>query len=262
MRRPRVFRSIAPGRDHCTVDRVRRHGHLGRPDLARWPGDHRVHRDCLRRAGRRQRNRQSAQPAAAIDPAPSPASMGRKYYVEVVATNAQGTSGPSWRVRAVPKTVPSAPGSVAVSGTPGGVNVTWTPAAENGATITKYTASAYTAGTGGNPVGSCTTSNGSLTRLHDHEAAGRDPVLHRRRGDQPSRQRRSEQPPHPGHARTGRCRQHLLQGQGDRALGSPRRRAPTPSRGTPPSSTRSPPAGPRSASAPLPRARPAARPRR
>ena len=74
-----------------------------------------------------------------------------------------GTSGPSWRVLAAPRTVPSAPGSVAVSGTPGGVNVTWTPAAENGATITKYTASAYTAGTGGNPVGTCTTSNGSLT---------------------------------------------------------------------------------------------------
>jgi hypothetical protein len=52
---------------------------------------------------------------------------------------------------------------VAVSGTPGGVNVTWTPAAENGAAITKYTASAYTAGTGGSPVGSCTTSNGSVT---------------------------------------------------------------------------------------------------
>jgi endonuclease YncB( thermonuclease family) len=90
-------------------------------------------------------------------------SMGRSYFVDVVAINAQGTSGPSWRVRAVPKTVPSAPGNVAVSGTPGGLNVTWTPAVENGAAITKYTASAYTAGTGGNPVGSCTTSNGSLT---------------------------------------------------------------------------------------------------
>jgi fibronectin type 3 domain-containing protein len=92
-----------------------------------------------------------------------PATLGSAYYVDVVATNAQGSSGPSWRVRAVPKTVPSAPGNVTVSGTPGGVNVTWTPAVENGATITKYTASAYTAGTGGNPVGTCTTSNGSLT---------------------------------------------------------------------------------------------------
>ncbi len=88
--------------------------------------------------------------------------IGGKYYVEVQAHNAQGTSGPSWRVLAAPRTVPSAPGSVSASGTPGGVNVSWTPAAENGATITKYTASAYTAGTGGNPVGSCTTSNGSM----------------------------------------------------------------------------------------------------
>ena len=93
-----------------------------------------------------------------------PGTIGGKYYAEVVATNAQGTSAPSApRVLAAPRTVPSAPGNVAVSGTPGGVNVTWTPAAENGAAITKYTASAYTAGTGGNPVGSCTTSNGSLT---------------------------------------------------------------------------------------------------
>ena len=92
-----------------------------------------------------------------------PGALGVTHYVDVVASNAVGASGPSWRVKAVPRTVPSAPGSVAASGTPGGVNVTWTPAAENGATITKYTASAYTAGTGGNPVGSCTTSNGSLT---------------------------------------------------------------------------------------------------
>jgi endonuclease YncB( thermonuclease family) len=92
-----------------------------------------------------------------------PGGIGTRYYVEVTATNVQGVSGPSWRVLAAPKTVPSAPGNVAVSGTPGGLNITWTPAAENGATITKYTASVYTAGTGGSPVRSCTTSNGSLT---------------------------------------------------------------------------------------------------
>ncbi len=91
-----------------------------------------------------------------------PGSMGRAYYVEVVARNAQGTSGPSWRVRAVPRTVPGAPGSVSASGTPGGINVTWTPAAGNGAPVTRYAASAYTASTGGSPVGSCTTSNGSM----------------------------------------------------------------------------------------------------
>ncbi|MCU0279819.1 MAG: fibronectin type III domain-containing protein, partial [Candidatus Nanopelagicales bacterium] len=93
-----------------------------------------------------------------------PGAIGARYYAEVIATNSQGTSAPSApRVLAAPRTVPSAPGNVAVSGTPGGVNVTWTPAAENGATITRYTASAYTAGTGGKPVGTCTTSNGSLT---------------------------------------------------------------------------------------------------
>ena len=92
-----------------------------------------------------------------------PATMGQTYYVEVVATNAQGTSGPSWRVQAVPKTVPTAPGRVSVSGTPGGVNVSWLPAAANGATITRYTASAYTAATGGKAAGSCTASNGSMT---------------------------------------------------------------------------------------------------
>lgn len=92
-----------------------------------------------------------------------PASMGSTYFVDVVAHNPQGSSGPSWRVKAAPRTVPSAPGNVSVSGTPGGVNVNWTPAAENGAAITRYTASAYTAGTGGKPVGSCTTSSGSLT---------------------------------------------------------------------------------------------------
>ncbi len=92
-----------------------------------------------------------------------PAALGRPYYVEVVATNAQGTSGPSWRVQAVPKTVPTAPGKVTVSGTPGGVNVSWLPAGANGATITRYTASAYATGTGGKPVGSCTTSNGAMT---------------------------------------------------------------------------------------------------
>ena len=114
------------------------------------------------------------------------AGIGSKYFVEVVAHNAQGISGPSWRVLAAPRTVPSAPGSVAVSGTPGGVNVSWTPAAENGAAITRYTASAYTAGTGGNPVGTLHDQQRVADRLHDHEAPGRDPVLHRRRGDQPA----------------------------------------------------------------------------
>jgi hypothetical protein len=91
-----------------------------------------------------------------------PGALGQPYFVEVVAHNAQGTSGPSWRVRAVPKTVPGAPGNVWASGTPGGLNVTWTPSVENGAPITRYTAAAYKSATGGSPVGTCSTSNGSM----------------------------------------------------------------------------------------------------
>lgn len=92
-----------------------------------------------------------------------PAGVGTRYYVEVVASNAQGPSGPSWRVLAAPRTVPSAPPRVAVSGTPGGVNVSWAPAAPNGAPVLRYTASAYTARTGGSPTGSCTTAGSTLT---------------------------------------------------------------------------------------------------
>jgi hypothetical protein len=55
------------------------------------------------------------------------------------------------------------PGNVAVAGNPGGLAVSWAPAAENGATITRYTAAAYRTGTGGSPVGSCTTSSGAVT---------------------------------------------------------------------------------------------------
>jgi titin len=101
-----------------------------------------------------------------------PGSIGTKYWVQVSASNAAGTSAPSWRVLAAPRTVPSAPGSVSASGTPGGINVSWTPAAENGAGITKYTAAAYTAGTGGSPVGTCATSTGALTRCTISGLAG------------------------------------------------------------------------------------------
>lgn len=92
-----------------------------------------------------------------------PGRIGVRYHVDVVATNAQGTSGPSWRVLAAPRTVPGAPGTVTVSGTPGGLNVSWTPAAENGATITRYVASVYRARTGGSPVATCSTGGGTQT---------------------------------------------------------------------------------------------------
>jgi hypothetical protein len=92
-----------------------------------------------------------------------PGSIGTRYWVEVVAANPAGASGPSWRVLGAPRTVPSTPGGVTVSGTPGGLNVRWSPATENGAPITRYTAAAYRAGTGGSPAGSCTTSSGAVT---------------------------------------------------------------------------------------------------
>ena len=92
-----------------------------------------------------------------------PGRIGRTYYAEVVARNAQGTSGPSWRVLAAPRTVPGAPARVTVSSTPGGLNVRWSPAAPNGAAVTSYTAAAYTAGTGGSAVATCATSSAAVT---------------------------------------------------------------------------------------------------
>ena len=166
----RMQRQVRP--DHADATR-RRHGadHTGSVTI-QWGApisrggnrDRRVHRHSVRLAERRsgtghlQHERIGSSNAASLAPSAF------RYFAEVVAKNAQGASAPSApRVLAAPRTVPSAPGSVSVSGTPGGVNVSWRPTAENGAAITKYTASAYTAGTGGNPVGSCTTSNGALS---------------------------------------------------------------------------------------------------
>jgi hypothetical protein len=92
-----------------------------------------------------------------------PGAIGTRYYADVVARNAVGTSAPSApRVQAAPRTVPGAPGAVTASRVSSGVLVSWGPAAENGAVITGYTASAYTTGTGGTPTASCTTSNGAM----------------------------------------------------------------------------------------------------
>ena len=91
-----------------------------------------------------------------------PASIGTQYHVEVVAHNAQGTSGASWRVLAAPRTAPSAPPWVDATGSPGAVRASWGPGAANGAAITHYTASAYLAPTGGSRVASCTATNGEL----------------------------------------------------------------------------------------------------
>ena len=92
-----------------------------------------------------------------------PGRIGVKYYVDVVAVNAQGVSGSSWRVLAAPRTVPGAPARVTVRSTPGGLNARWSAAASNGATVGRYTAAAYTAATGGAAVASCTTTTGTVT---------------------------------------------------------------------------------------------------
>jgi hypothetical protein len=87
-----------------------------------------------------------------------PAQPGKAHYIEVVARNAVGTSAPSApRQLATPRTVPSAPGSVQAASFPGAAHVTWGESAANGAAITAYTAAAYTAETGGDPVATCTT---------------------------------------------------------------------------------------------------------
>ena len=85
-----------------------------------------------------------------------PGTVGTTYFVEVQARNAIGTSAPSWRVQAVPRTIPAAPSGVTTAATTTTVAVSWTPGAANGAAITGYTASAYQAGTGGSATSSCT----------------------------------------------------------------------------------------------------------
>ena len=91
-----------------------------------------------------------------------PGRIGTTYFVDVVATNAQGASGPSWRVRAAPRTVPGAPPRVQVASAPGGLRVQWGAAPPNGAAVTTYTASAHATATGGAAVSTCTTSTGSI----------------------------------------------------------------------------------------------------
>ncbi len=89
--------------------------------------------------------------------------LGGRFYAEVVARNAIGVSAPSApRVLGAPRTAPSAPGGVSVAGGAGSVNVRWSAAVANGATVTSYTAAAYTTATGGTPVARCTTTGTAL----------------------------------------------------------------------------------------------------
>jgi hypothetical protein len=93
---------------------------------------------------------------------------GIAVYVEVTATNAVGTGPASApRVAGTPfGVVSSAPQTVSVTAAPAAAVVTWTAPASNGGTpVTGYTATAYTAATGGTVAGSCTTTTALTCRI-------------------------------------------------------------------------------------------------
>ena len=91
---------------------------------------------------------------------------GTTYYVEVVATNAAGNSpaAPSPRATVVPSILaaPDAPTVVTAVRGNGSVAITWNDAVANGDPVTGYTATVYSALTGGTAIGTCTTT-GALT---------------------------------------------------------------------------------------------------
>ena len=130
---------------------------------------------------------------------PSPAPSRRGIGAQVLrrgrgAATPQGTSGPSWRVLAAPRTVPSAPGSR------GRLRDARWGQRDLDAGRRERRGHHQVHGLGlhrrdrRQPGRQLHHQQRLADRLHDHEAAGRDPVLHRRRGDQPGRQRCAEQP--------------------------------------------------------------------
>ena len=84
---------------------------------------------------------------------------GTAYSIKIRASNAIGVSSASNAISVTPAGVPTSPRSVSVSAAPAALIVTWAaPTSSNGSTITGYTASAYTALTGGAAVSTCTSS--------------------------------------------------------------------------------------------------------
>ena len=64
---------------------------------------------------------------------------GKTYYFRVAADNAAGWGQYSWAVKAVPRTVPAAPGLTATPETPNWIKLNWTrPAQNGGAPIESY----------------------------------------------------------------------------------------------------------------------------
>jgi len=91
--------------------------------------------------------------------------FGSTYYVEVVATNAAGNSpasAPRVSVSPLILAAPNAPTTVTATRGNGTITATWNDAVNNGDPVTGYTATAYTALTGGTAAGTCTTT-GTLT---------------------------------------------------------------------------------------------------
>ena len=88
---------------------------------------------------------------------------GTSYAVLLKATNGIGSSSNSNSLSAIPITVPGVPTQLSVTAAPTSAVVSWTaPVSTGGSAITAYTATAYSALTGGIAVKSCTTS-GALT---------------------------------------------------------------------------------------------------
>ena len=83
---------------------------------------------------------------------------GATYYLDVVASNLRGSSEPSTRISGVPATSPGSPALpalvVALNRT---TEVGWAAPSSNGSPITGYTASAWSASSGGTELARCTT---------------------------------------------------------------------------------------------------------
>lgn len=84
---------------------------------------------------------------------------GTTYQAIFRATNAIGISPSSLLYSGTPRTTPSAPIGISVSQGPASAIVSWSaPASTGGSAITGYTATAFSASTGGTVIGTCATS--------------------------------------------------------------------------------------------------------
>ena len=83
---------------------------------------------------------------------------GTGYSVLLRADNAIGSGTPSVPASTTPRTVPGAPNSIVAGSNSSSADVGWAaPSTTGGATISAYTATAYSSGTSTTPISSCTT---------------------------------------------------------------------------------------------------------